>query len=236
METSVSETSSQELAHLELTVTDLALSVSDSTKSFCFPGPAAIPSQFRDYCSALLSRCQEMRKDRPEREDFSVAYQDIVWRAHFDKDAIDGEWFRLRRMPKNAPHLGEGGLPSRQPPALVKVLLHPELRRGGLLFVCGATGSGKTTTASATVRSRLELYGGMAYTVEDPPEHPLNGWHTGENGIRGYCAQTLVASPGETGDGWSASMSGALRSQPAGTPSILFVGEIRSKLAAKRCA
>src|SRR6266498_1979068 len=31
-------------------VTDLALSVDDASKSYCFPGPSAIPAGLRDYC------------------------------------------------------------------------------------------------------------------------------------------------------------------------------------------
>jgi Tfp pilus assembly pilus retraction ATPase PilT len=219
---------------LVTSITDLALSVGDMSKSICFPGPCEIPAEFQDYSVALLAHCQTIRGANPDRADFAVSHRDIVWRAHFDQDAIDGEWYRLRRMPKSAPHLGEEGLPSKLPASIVRVLLQPELRAGGLLFICGPTGSGKTTTASATVRSRLQTFGGMAYTVEDPPEHPLNGWHVGTGGVRGYCTQTLVAHRPEKSseDGWSAAMAGALRSQPAGTPTILYVGEIRTKEAA----
>jgi Tfp pilus assembly pilus retraction ATPase PilT len=218
---------------IDATITDLALCIADGSKSFCFPGPAQIPPEFRDYCGALVQRCNEKRRERPEQDDFAVSHQDIVWRAHFDEQSIDGEWYRLRRMPRHAPHLGDGGLPSRLPPAITASLMQPELRSGGLVLVFGPTGAGKTTTASATVRSRLEAFAGMAYTVEDPPEHPLNGWHRGASGVLGYCAQTLVAADTDSVDGWSASMIGALRSQPAGTPSILFVGEIRNVRAAE---
>jgi Tfp pilus assembly pilus retraction ATPase PilT len=216
----------------QLSVTDLALSVDDASKSYCFPGPSAIPAGLRDYCHALLGRCKAVMNDSPGRDDFSVSHQDVVWRVHFDKRAIDGEWFRLRRMPKNAPHLGDNGMPSKLPASIRNVLLHPDLRHGGIVYVCGAAGSGKTTTAAAIVRSRLERFGGMAYTVEDPPEHPLNGWHHGKNGVAGICAQTMVNTAGQNAAGWAESMMGALRSQPAGTPSMLFVGEVRTEAAA----
>ncbi len=222
----------QEQAVENSNITDLALCVHDQDKSFCFPGPMEIPGVLRDYCAALLTRCEEMRRLEPEREDFTVSHRDISWRVHVDDRAVDGQWLRARRMPKQAPHLGEGGLPSRLPPSMVNVLLHPELRRGGLIMIMGGAGCGKTHTAAAIVRSRLEHFGGIAYTVEDPPEHPLHGWHEGPNKVRGYCTQTLVASGVRTPDGWAASMNGALRSQPAGTPCILFVGEIRSNMAA----
>jgi twitching motility protein PilT len=101
------------------------------------------------------------------------------------------------------------------------LLLSRSLLAGGLIYVCGAAGSGKTTTASATVVSRLREFGGVAYTIEDPPEMPLNGWH-GE----GYCSQTGVA--GEQASDWAESFRCALRSQPAATNQMLFVGEIRN--------
>jgi Tfp pilus assembly ATPase PilU len=216
----------------EPTITDLALSADEFAKSFCFPGPRQIPGENRDYCQALLDRCMAMVNEYPNRYDFAVSHREVTWRVHYDKLAIDGEWFRLRRMPNSAPHLWENGLPSKLPQSIRNVLLHPELRKGGLVYVCGATGSGKTTTGAAIVRSRLELFGGMAYTVEDPPEHPLNGWHKGANGISGYCSQTMVDSGDDSAAGWANSMMGALRSQPAGTPSILYVGEVRTPQAA----
>ena len=68
--------------------------------------------------------------------------------------------------------------------------------------------------------SRLSQYGGVAYSVEDPPELPLNGWHG-----NGYCTQTWVA--GAAAADWMESMRGVLRSQPAGTNPMLYVGEVR---------
>jgi twitching motility protein PilT len=95
-----------------------------------------------------------------------------------------------------------------------------------LIFITGGPGCGKTTTASATVVSRLIQHGGVAYTVEDPPELPLNGRHG-----NGYCTQTIVA--GESAGDWAESLRGVLRSQPVGMNLMLFVGEIRDALPAK---
>lgn len=86
--------------------------------------------------------------------------------------------------------------------------------------MAGGPGCGKTTTASAVVVSRLKAFGGVAYTVEDPPEMPLNGRHGS-----GYCTQTMVK--GDTSADWAESMRGVLRSQPVGTALMLYVGEVR---------
>ena len=120
---------------IDVTITDLALCIAEGSKGFCFPGPAQIPPEFRDYCGALVQRCTEKRREH----------------------------------------------------------------------------AGKTTTASATVRSRFEAFAGMAYTLEDLPEHPLNAWKRGQGGGLGYCAQTLVGPDMDSVNGWSASMAGARR-------------------------
>lgn len=221
-------------------VTDLHLNVTYPEKSVYYPGPVPLPASLADTRQVLLERCMEMRRearvqmaDRTvELNDFTVSHRDVVWRVHYGT-AIDGDWLRMRRMPPSAPHLGPNGLPSRLPQPIVRALMHPELRKGGLVYIVGPTGQGKTHTATATVSSRLREYGGIAFTYEDPPEHPLNGWHVGANGQRGLCSQHQVRpQPGDI-DGWATAMKGALRSQPAGTPSIMFVGEIRTKAAAE---
>lgn len=222
-------------------ITDLALCVSTPDLSYCFPGPRPIPDDFVDTCNILRERCVTKRNESRvqqmhrvvEMTEFTVSHNNVVWRVHYDANAIDGDWIRMRRMPQEAPHLGRGGLPSSLPAPIVNTLLHPDLRAGGLVFVVGGTGQGKTHTATATVRSRLQMYGGMAFTIEDPPEHPLNGWHEGQNGVRGICAQHQVLPQPDGSDGWASAMRGALRSQPSGTPSMMFVGEIRTQAAAE---
>lgn len=107
------------------------------------------------------------------------------------------------------------------------LMLDQELLNGGLVLVTAPNGQGKTTTASAVVRSRLELYGGMANTVEDPIELPLQGvWG------RGVCYQRPADTNFELrrpGEGYYRGMIDALRQFPAISHgcTILYVGEIR---------
>lgn len=157
-------------------------------------------------------------------DDFMVSLRDTFYRCRRDRFAIDGEWLRLRKMAKEPPTFDK--LPTKLDPHIVQTLLSPSLSRGGLIFITGGPGCGKTTTASATVVSRLMTHGGVAYTVEDPPELPLNGRHG-----NGYCTQTIVA--GESANDWAESLRGVLRSQPVGMNLMLFVGEIRDPLPAK---
>ena len=196
-------------------VTDIHLKADAILESLVFPGPHRIDEMFVGEAEQLLARCNSFSKP-----DFMVSMNGCFWRGRKDAQAVDGVWFRLRKMPANPPSLTD--LPSPMPPTIRRMLMSKNLRGGGLVYICGSPGSGKTTTGSATVVSRLIESGGVSYTIEDPPEMPLNGWH-GE----GYCSQTWVA--GDKSADWAESFRGVLRSQPVGTPIILYVGEVRDQ-------
>jgi twitching motility protein PilT len=194
--------------------TDIHIKESDLSQTLVYPGPRRVDDSLLPLIEQLYERCK-----RFDRLDFMVQADQFFFRGRKDTNAVDGVWYRLRRMPPDPPSLET--LPSPIPEWLHRTLMSPSLTRGGgLIYVCGSPGSGKTTTASATVVSRLREYGGVAYTIEDPPEMPLNGWH-GE----GYCSQSWIA--GDASNDWVESFRGVLRSQPAGTPLILFIGEVR---------
>ena len=88
----------------------------------------------------------------------------------------------------------------------------------GLVLICGATGSGKSTTAASLLTRLNELNGGKKkiITIEDPPEYLLDGMtqiHVDEhNGM---------------------SFSDALRFVFRQDPDVIFVGEIRDARAAQ---
>lgn len=193
--------------------TDIHININAPEESLVFPGPR-LPSPLElDIIAAIQQRMGTLAKD-----DFMVSWNGWFFRGRRDRQVVDGEWLRLRRMSSEPPRLD--ALPSPLPRAMESMLLSSSLVSGGLVYVIGAPGSGKTTTCSASLTSRLEAYGGYAYTVEDPPEMPLNGWHG-----RGYCSQTWVA--GDSRADWQEAFRGVLRSQPSGTPCILYVGEVR---------
>lgn len=194
--------------------TDIHINTTSPDESLVFPGPRRPNDLERDVIAAVQQRVGTLTKD-----DFMVSLMNgCFFRGRRDRQVVDGEWLRLRRMSAEPPRLD--ALPSPLPQAMKGMLLSPALLGGGLVYVIGAPGSGKTTTCSAALTSRLEAFGGYAYTVEDPPEMPLNGWH-GD----GYCSQTWVA--GDSRADWQEAFRGVLRSQPSGTPCILYVGEVR---------
>lgn len=132
-------------------------------------------------------------------------------------DDVDGKriWF-LRRLAESVPPFDSLGLL----PVLCSWLMNPEQRQGLVLF-SGAQASGKTTTASAFVARRLEVYGGHSVTFENPAELPLAGsW-----GQYGYCFQTEITSETELAQEIE-------RAHRYASPDIIFIGEIRTRHAA----
>lgn len=196
-------------------LTDIHLCLTDISQSLVFPGPRKITIDTQQMALDLVERCKSINKD-----DFMVTWNNLFFRGRRDRQAVDSQWLRLRRMASESPTLDN--LPSPLPGLVKRMVLSPYLSNGGLVYVIGAPGSGKTTTCAASLVSRLHEYGGYGYTVEDPPEMPLNGWH-GD----GYCCQTWVS--GDSIADWSESLRGVLRSQPSNTRCILFVGEVRDR-------
>lgn len=132
-------------------------------------------------------------------------------------DDVDGRriWF-LRRLAEVVPAFESLGLM----PVLCSWLMGEEQRQGLILF-SGAQASGKTTTASAFVARRLQIYGGHSVTFENPAELPLAGsW-----GQYGYCFQTEIAGETELAQEIE-------RAHRYASPDIIFIGEIRTRHAA----
>ncbi|KFJ12923.1 type II/IV secretion system family protein [Delftia acidovorans] len=200
-------------------ISDLGVCLTTPEKSIQFPGPLQLDPLLRDYAISLAKSFTELKL-----EDGTVSFQGNNWRGHLDSSVVDGTWIRFRKMRSSAPTLES--LPTKLSEASQRFLLDQRHSTGGLILISGPTGSGKSTTAAATVVSRLIEFSGYAHTVEEPVEHPLNGWHG-----QGYCTQTQVR---ENGIGsWEKALQGVLRSQAVGTPSMLFIGEIREDGAAR---
>jgi len=157
-----------------------------------------------------------------KRENFRLEHDGTLFRAHRAL-TVAGPEIALRAIPRETPTLEMLHMPD----STRTLLMDPDLLYGGFVLITASTGQGKTTTASATVKSRLEKYKGYAATVEDPPELPLHGWH-GE----GRCNQVPVTTvPGQMpGSGFAEALVGARRYFPmisqGGT--TLMIGEIRN--------
>jgi Tfp pilus assembly pilus retraction ATPase PilT len=201
---------------------DIHLCISNLSRSMVFharstpsygKGPMKLPTEHLEMARVLLDYCRDTGK-----RDFMIELGRGVLRGRLDDMPLDSDWYKLRITEPEIPRLDD--LPSPLPSAVFNMLLSPHLTRGGLIYICGAPGAGKTTSGSATIASRLMKYGGVACTLENPPERFLNGWHG-----TGYCYQGALK--GDTEDHWAEAFRNGLRSQPAGTILMLYVGEVR---------
>lgn len=138
-------------------------------------GPA-----LRNDLDQLTGVCRDVLKTTPSAREFKVHYDGITYRASV-MQTLAGEVFVLRKMAGTIHSLEELGIPK----AYVRHLMTRDL--SGLLVISGAIKAGKTMTACATVKDRLTAYGGVAITVEDPVEIPMEGSYG-----QGVCFQTTV--------------------------------------------
>ena len=168
--------------------------------------PIATPTNDQTEVVELRAACDQYHADNPKREDFPLRHADISYRASI-MQTINETVFVLRRLSEKISAITDLGIP----PVFVEMMMKPKLC--GLFVVSGTFGQGKTTTASSLVAARIGKYGGVAITIEEPPEMPLDGQH-GE----GICYQTWVERGG---------FGHACRQASRWAPSIIFLGEIR---------
>ncbi|MBU2896047.1 ATPase, T2SS/T4P/T4SS family [Vibrio hepatarius] len=149
---------------------------------------------------------------------FRIAYLKRLYRVTMIK-SVDGTMAECRAQPRQLISLSKLGLP----PQVKNWTLNERLCKGGLILVVGAVGSGKTTTCAAIAKARVELFGGVLLTIEDPAELPMHG-RIGN----GLCVQYEI----ETKEDFLEAGRLALRCYPADKAGIMFIGEIRDSKSA----
>lgn len=165
------------------------------------------PEDIREFVTVLENTYAGNRS-------YSVSYEGVVFRVE-RVDTLTGIHFSARRMPRRVPDISRLGFPD----PITKQLLSLA-NSGGLILWGGATGMGKTTSISCLLKKFLETEGGFAYTIEDPPEMPLDGVYEAKNGGLGLCKQTETIGDAD----WGEALRSALRSRPR----YILVGEIRT--------
>lgn len=168
--------------------------------------PVPPGEEHREEIVSLRTKCDKYYSENLERQDFALRHEEISYRVSVMK-TIEELVFVLRRIGDRLKPLAELGIPAM----IVQQMMVKTLR--GLFIISGTFGNGKTTTASSYVQARLSHYGGIAVTIEDPPEMPLHGPH-GD----GVCYQTWAERGG---------FAFSCRQAARWAPSIIFLGEIR---------
>lgn len=189
---------------------DIYFDIDRPFSSKTFPAGTLSQEQITSFSQALM-----VLNQRPSDGNESQVVNCIghMWRAT-RIESMKGIKIALRRiMSQPADSLSDLGYNK----LFDDIMLSPKLNKGGLILIGGATGAGKTTAAVSMVRSRLMKYGGMCLTVEDPPEVLLEGDHG-----KGFCIQRKV-----TNGNFASAVRDSLRSFPAKSGQVFFIGEIR---------
>jgi twitching motility protein PilT len=178
---------------------------------------SAIPASLTPGLFGLIRSLTQRVSARPDRREFSISYEGATYRVAL-LEAIDGLWYVLRRGPAHVPVIRDLGIHPRVAAELIHL---GRADNHGMVVVAGKTGEGKTATACALLAAWLDYFGGVAVTIEDPPEFPLHG---AKRSGEGYCFQRDVPEKG-FGEALTATMRYA--------PRFIFLGEIRSEAAAR---
>lgn len=199
-----------------LAFTDIYITVDSLKDSYLYYPSQLEPQQLPQDCKKLFQSfikvVFQVCKASKNRDDHLVLFEGRYFRCCV-MTTIKGIVIAGRQMPQDFIDLQKLNLGK----VATNELTHGRLNDGGLVIICGSPGNGKTTTSSATIIKRLEKWGGMCITIEDPPEVPLDGRH----GL-GNCIQTQVKE-----EGFASSIKMSMRSYPTGQNAIMFVGEVR---------
>ncbi|MGE4501194.1 MAG: ATPase, T2SS/T4P/T4SS family [Hydrogenovibrio sp.] len=158
-----------------------------------------------NMAKGLKDLCTE-KYDLTGKNEFMVEFEGVRFRASLI-DTIKEKVFACRKMPDKVKLLTDLGIYD----GYTDLFLQPGLT--GLVVIAGEFGHGKTWTASGALAERLRNHGGVAVTLEDPIEMPLNGLHG-----QGVCYQTEVEK-----NQFGSAMHRAAR----WAPDIIYVSELR---------
>ncbi len=176
-------------------------------------GNRIVPEEFGQAIQLLAGQL----KDQLGERDGSLSFESIRCRVSQEVTAEGERWACLRRINTQVPPLDSLGYSENIIPHLRSLG-----RRDGLILVSGATGQGKTTTATALLQDFLKLYGGTAVTIEDPVEYVMRG----RVGEFGHCFQFEAHKD----EDWFLLLKKALR----WAPRYIYVGEVRTPKAAEQ--
>lgn len=142
----------------------------------------------------------------PGSLDYAVSFGGMRFRVNRMTTKNRFRWV-LRLLPTQIPKPEDLAVP----PQAMKSFLEA---KNGLFLICGATGSGKTTTIAAMIKARAERRQEHVVTFEDPIEFVY------PDGLPSLVSQRAV---GEDDMDFAAALRASLRQ----APDVILVGEIR---------
>jgi twitching motility protein PilT len=176
--------------------------------------PQALPAE----CRGEVLELRALLERHGPSPDFKVDWNGMRMRVE-RMDTADGAIYVCRRYGVTPRRLADLGFP----PLIAQRILSDDEKTGfknGLVLFLGKTGSGKTTASAAYVIERLEQFGGVGWTVENPIEIAIQGRHG-----KGVCYQIEADNDHGFGE--------AIRRMLRASPNLIWIGEIRDESAAR---
>lgn len=171
--------------------------------------------QIRDECiqGGKIARDMQLVYDGATYRCALIAEPNVDPKLHDENFAARTRWC-LRRFEDNLPELTNLNLPGH-----VVQALRGAFNSRGLILISGAFGSGKTTTATASILNWCKTSSEVAVTLEDPPEYALP---TDIGDGRIYQIDIANQNPAD-----------AVKHVRRMAPRYVFLGEIRTPEAAR---
>lgn len=141
----------------------------------------SVPEYLKEDCKILTDKCLAYYSDSG-RTEFSLLHDIRLYRVTVTSDLFGGVNFVIRQTPDGVRNLKDIQLSTKLRTSI------DQRNATGLVLIAGAMGSGKTTTAAAILKRRIEVTGDLGVSIEDPAETLLKGRH-GE----GRCMQLEVS-------------------------------------------
>ena len=114
-----------------------------------------------------------------------------------------------------------GDIPDVERLGLPKYVNEFVMRRNGLIFVTGSTGSGKSTTLAALIEHRNKNDAGHILTIEDPIEFM-------------FSHKKSIVTQREVGSD-TLTYENALKEALRAAPDVIMIGEVRDRPGVERC-
>lgn len=183
--------------------------------------PGSLQMEYHDLPPAYHADAQKLRTQTIEalagQDETGLTYDGVRFRISTATTTRREGWAALRRIEEKPPAIEQLGFMQPVAESLAALGI-----REGLVLITGATGQGKTTTATALLYNYLIRHGGVALTIEDPVEYLIDG-RVGEAGM---CYQLEVQKE----EDWADHLRRALRWHPR----YILVGELRTPEAANQ--
>lgn len=195
---------------------ELFVNESNIDQSLVYPGAVSFVEFFDN--SELVHKSLVDDFAAKNRSEFSIIIDGHRFRA-VKFPSVSGNYYMLRKMPVAIPEIDTLGIPK----AIIEYITSKKILSGGLILIVGTPGNGKTTTCASLVSRRLNLFGGVCISIEDPAEMPLHGFHG-----KGLCIQREIDNENFFGP----AIRDAMRAYPSQTGCMMQIGEIRDDEAA----